>query len=70
MASRPFPSFLIFKDAKGEFRWHYQASNSKIIADSGEGYKNLADCDHGIALVKKSATAETWETEEVAAARK
>jgi len=65
MASRPYPSFLIYKDTRGEFRWRYQASNTKTIADSGEGYKNLADCDRGIELVKQSRNSEIWETEEV-----
>lgn len=70
MATRPFPSFLIYVDDKGEFRWHYQASNTKIIADSGEGYKNLADCEHGIALVKQSTNASIWETQAVTQKRK
>jgi uncharacterized protein YegP (UPF0339 family) len=51
MANRPYPSFLIYKDLKVEFRWRYQASNTKTIADSGEGYKNKADCWNGIYLV-------------------
>lgn len=65
MANRPYPSFLIYKDQANEFRWHYQASNTKIIADSGEGYKRLEDCEHGIALVRGCADAETWETGDV-----
>lgn len=70
MATRPYPSFLIYIDSAGEFRWRYQASNTKVIADSGEGYKNLADCDRGIELVKQSASSETWETEEVGKRRR
>ena len=69
MATRPYPSFLIYKDTAGEFRWRYQAANAKIIADSGEGYKKLADCEHGIALVKASTSSETWETSDVTQAR-
>lgn len=69
MATRPFPSFLIYKDSAGEFRWRYQASNHKTIADSGEGYKNLADCEHGIELVKQSHNKDIWETQEVANSR-
>lgn len=70
MADRPFPSFLIYIDAKGEYRWHYQASNTKIIADSGEGYKNLADCDRGIELVQQSHSSPVWETHDVAQRRR
>lgn len=34
-----------FKDDAEEWRWHRQAhGNNEIIADSGEGYKNLQDC--------------------------
>jgi uncharacterized protein YegP (UPF0339 family) len=49
-------TFEVFKDAKGEYRWRLKASNSKIIADSGEGYKAKADCLHGIDLIKEGAS--------------
>jgi uncharacterized protein YegP (UPF0339 family) len=45
--------FNIFKDARGEFRWRFQADNNKIVASSGEGYKNKADCKHAIEIIKK-----------------
>lgn len=32
-----------YKDARGEWRWTIQAANGNIVADSGEGYKNLTD---------------------------
>lgn len=70
MATRPYPSFLIYLDTRGEFRWRLQASNAKVIADSGEGYKNLADCERGIELVIGSASYETWEEEEVTKRRR
>ena len=43
-----------FKDKKGEWRWNLRARNNRIIADSGQGYKNLSDCKHGFRLVKFS----------------
>ena len=52
-------TFEVFKDAKGEFRWRLKATNGKIIADSGEGYKNKADCTHGIDLLKEGAAKAT-----------
>lgn len=64
MANRPYPSFLIYLDNKSEFRWRYQASNTKTIADSGEGYKNKADCQHGIDLVKASYDKPIWITDD------
>ena len=48
-------TFEVFKDAKGEFRWRLKATNSKIIADSGEGYKAKADCLNGIKLIQEGA---------------
>lgn len=62
MATRPYPSFLIYKDEIGEYRWRLQASNTKVIADSGEGYINKADCEHGIKLVQASAKYPIWVT--------
>ena len=48
--------FSIYKDAKGEFRWRLSADNSKILADSGEGYKNKSDCKNGIEIVKNESS--------------
>jgi uncharacterized protein YegP (UPF0339 family) len=49
------PKFEVYQDKKGEWRWKFRASNSKIIADSGEGYKDKKDCLHGIDLFKKES---------------
>lgn len=32
-------TFVVFKDIRGEWRWHLKATNGKVIADSAEGYK-------------------------------
>lgn len=32
--------FVVYKDNFGEWRWHLKASNGRILADSGEGYKS------------------------------
>lgn len=50
MAGHP-KQFVLYNDAVGEFRWTLFAENSKKIADSGEGYKNHADCLKGIRMV-------------------
>lgn len=47
------PHFYVYADAAGEWRWHFRASNGNIIADSGEGYIDKADCLHGIDLMKR-----------------
>lgn len=50
-------TYVIYKDAAGEYRWHLEAANGKKIANSGEGYKNKGDCQHAIDLVKNSSAA-------------
>ncbi len=62
--TRPYPSFFIYLDKAGEYRWHYQASsNHKIEADSGEGYTTYRACRAGIELVTK---APVWRSDEAA----
>jgi uncharacterized protein YegP (UPF0339 family) len=46
--------YEVYTDKSGYWRWRYVASNGRIIADSGEGYYNKADCLHGIAIMKAS----------------
>lgn len=44
--------FEIYRDYAREWRWRLKAQNGRTIADSGEGYKYRADCEHGVNLVK------------------
>ncbi|MDD1533306.1 MULTISPECIES: YegP family protein [unclassified Bradyrhizobium] len=44
--------FYLYKDGRSQWRWTLYAANHKKIADSGEGYWNKADAQHGIDLVK------------------
>lgn len=46
--------FVVYRDAKGEYRWRLVASNGQVVA-SGEGYKNKADCLSTIASIQKNA---------------
>ena len=46
--------FEIYKDSRGEWRWRYVAANGNKMANGGEGYKNKADCEHGIDTMKNS----------------
>jgi hypothetical protein len=48
-------TFVVYKDPHSEYRWRLLANNNRIIADSGEGYKNKSDCEDGIKLVKQQA---------------
>lgn len=49
--------YVLYKDANTHWRWHLVAANNRIIANSGEGYYNKADCLSAINLVKGSNTA-------------
>ena len=49
------PSFELYQDAKGEWRWRLIAENGRTIADSAEGYVERQDCEHGIELVRTHA---------------
>jgi uncharacterized protein YegP (UPF0339 family) len=44
--------FKLYQDTSGQWRWTLYAANHRKIADSGEGYVDKADAQHGIALVK------------------
>jgi uncharacterized protein YegP (UPF0339 family) len=50
-----------YQDVRLEWRWRLVAANHRIIAESGEGYKSKADCDHAIALVKQSQQVPVWD---------
>lgn len=49
--------YEMYKDQGSYWRWRLFAANGKIVADSGEGYFNKADCLHGINLVKSAYNA-------------
>lgn len=60
MATRVFPSYWLYKDDRGEWRWTYEAKNGETIAVSSEGYKRRADCERGIEIMKQSSSSPTW----------
>jgi uncharacterized protein len=47
-------TFVKYRDVNRQWRWRLVANNHKIVANSGEGYWNEADCDHAISLVQSS----------------
>jgi uncharacterized protein YegP (UPF0339 family) len=53
--------FKIYRDANNQWRWTLYSANYQKIANSGEGYWNKADCQHGIDLVKSSYSAPVHE---------
>jgi len=42
----------IYRDARREWRWRLKASNGRIMADSGEGYRRRASARHAAARVR------------------
>lgn len=60
MATRPFPSYWVYQDNRGEYRWTYEASNGLTIAVSSEGYSRKADCLRSIDIMKGSGSSPTW----------
>lgn len=48
-------AYYMYQDAANEWRWRLKAANGRIIADSGEGYRNKQDCRDAIDLVASSA---------------
>lgn len=49
------PTFEVYLDSAGEWRWRLVATNGNIIADSGEGYESKQGVERGIESVKQSA---------------
>ena len=60
MSNRPFLSYWLYKDSKGEWRWTYHASNGLAIAVSSESYKRRVDCERSIEIMKGSNHSPTW----------
>lgn len=60
MATRTYPSYWMYKDNRGEWRWSYDAVNGKTISVSSEGYKNRSDCERSIEIMKESRNSPVW----------
>ncbi len=48
-----YNKFKIYQDSKKEWRWTLTASNGRILADSGEGYKRKQACLRAIKATQK-----------------
>lgn len=60
MAERTYPSYWLYKDNRGEWRWTYEASNGETIAVSSEGYQRRVDCERSIDIMKASHSSPVW----------
>jgi uncharacterized protein YegP (UPF0339 family) len=43
-----------YEDAANEHRWRIRHENGNVIADSGEGYKNLTDCQTALLNLERA----------------
>ena len=66
MAGRPFPSYYLYKDARGEWRWTYHGKNGEEIAVSSESYRRRIDANRSIEIMKSSTNSEIWLPKDVA----
>ncbi len=55
MAKRPSPSFLIFRDQQGNWRWNFVGPQGHVIAASRVAYQQRAGCVRAIRLLQGSA---------------
>jgi uncharacterized protein YegP (UPF0339 family) len=46
--------FVVYQDRAGEWRWRLLAANNRIVADSGEGYTRMRDCERAIAAALRA----------------
>lgn len=49
------PTFELYRDSAGEWRWRLVVPNGNIIADSGEGYASKQGAKRGIESVRNRA---------------
>jgi uncharacterized protein len=54
-------TYYMYKDNANEWRWRLRSPNGRILADSGEGYRNKQDCRSAIQLVSTSGSARVVE---------
>lgn len=47
--------FVLYKDARGEWRWRFKAANGNIICVSSEGYSSKQSAQQSIESIKKGA---------------
>lgn len=53
--ARNYPSYNVYQDRAGEWRWSYEARNGRTIAVSSEGYVKYEDALHGVTLMQGSS---------------
>ena len=52
---RPSPSFLVFRDKEGHWRWNFVGPGGRVLAVSRQAYKRPVGCMRAIRLLKGSS---------------
>jgi uncharacterized protein YegP (UPF0339 family) len=60
MAYRPFPSYWMFRDRNGNWRWNYAAANGRVIAASKAAYYHQEGCLRAIRTIQGSTGVPIW----------
>ena len=60
MAHRPFPSYWMFRDRNGHWRWNFAAADGRVIAASSVAYFRKEGCIRAIQTMKGSAGIPVW----------
>lgn len=55
----------MYKDSKSEWRWRLKASNGRIVATSGEGFKRRGACNTSWMAVWSTFERESFDIVEV-----
>jgi uncharacterized protein YegP (UPF0339 family) len=55
--------FIVYQDARGEYRWRLRANNNKTTADSGEGYVTRSGARQAAERVRSEVASASIEDE-------
>lgn len=48
--------FYVYRDEQGVYRWRFETSRNKFVADSALGYRSKRECLNAIKTVMKEIT--------------
>ena len=60
MAHRPFPSYWMFRDNAGRWRWNFAGAGGTVIAASSVAYFHKEGCIRAIGTMRGSANVPVW----------
>lgn len=60
MAHRPFPSYWMFRDRNGHWRWNFASEAGTVIAASSVAYFHKDGCIRAIRSIRGSSSVSVW----------